>query len=129
VTRYLFLAVFAGLFLAGGVNHFLGPSFYVAIVPSYLPRPLVLVYVSGAFEILLGGALLIPRFRRLAAWGLVALLIAVFPANVQMALHPELYASWRPLLLWVRLPVQGLLVAWALSYTRRAPVAGPPGNR
>jgi uncharacterized membrane protein len=127
VLRYFFLVVFAGLFVAGGVKHFLSSSFYVAIVPTYLPRPLVLVYVSGAFEILFGGALLVPRFRRLAAWGLVALLIAVFPANVQMALHHESYASWSVPLLWARLPLQGLLVAWAWSYTKRTgrPVGRP----
>jgi uncharacterized membrane protein len=121
----VFVVIFAGFFVASGVNHFVNPSFYVAIVPRSLPRPLLLVQVSGAFEVLLGGALLIPRFKRLAAWGLVAILIAVFPANVQMALHPKLYASWSPLLLWARLPLQGLLVAWAWSYTRRPPHEAP----
>jgi uncharacterized membrane protein len=127
VLRYFSLVAFAALFVAGGVTHFLSPSFYVAIVPAYLPRPLVFVHVSGAFEILFGGALLVPRFRRLAAWGLVALLIAVFPANVQMALHHERYASWSVVLLWARLPVQGLLVAWAWSYTKQTgrPVGRP----
>jgi uncharacterized membrane protein len=119
----LFTIVFAGLFVASGVNHFRSSSFYVAIVPGYLPRPLILVYLSGALEIVLGATLLVRRYKRLAAWGLVALLIAVFPANVQMALHPELYGSWSPLLLWARLPLQILLVAWAWSYTRRAPLA------
>jgi len=63
-------------------------------------------------EVALGGLVLIPRMRRLARWGLTALLIAVFPANVHMALHPQRYAAIPSWLLWLRLPLQGLLIAW-----------------
>ncbi len=118
-SRRLFERLFALLFLAAGATHFLRPAGFVAIVPPYLPAPLLLVYLSGACELLLGGAVLLPRWQPLAAWGLVAYLVAVFPANVQMALHPGLHPAWTPFLRWARLPVQGLLIAWALSYTRR----------
>jgi uncharacterized membrane protein len=112
-----------GLFyVVAGVNHFLNPDFYVAIMPPYLPAHLELVYLSGVAEIALGVAVLIPRYRVLAAWGLIALLIAVFPANLHVALHDipvggstEGLGIWN----WVRLPLQLVLIAWAWWYTRR----------
>ena len=106
------------LFVAAGVNHFRRPEFYAAIVPPYLPAPLTLVIVSGVFEVLLGLLLLVPATSRLAAWGLIALLVAVFPANVHMALYPDQFPQFPPAALWGRLPVQGVLVAWAWWYTR-----------
>jgi len=110
------------LFVAGGINHFANPDPYVAIMPPYLPAPLTLVYVSGVAELALGVLLLIPRFQRFAAWGLIALLIAVFPANIHMALHPELFPQIPPVALWIRLPLQGVLIAWAYWFTRRDPI-------
>jgi uncharacterized membrane protein len=103
-------------FLAAGANHFLHPRLYVRIMPPYLPFPAALVYVSGVCEMALG-ALLLTRWQSWAAWGLIALLIAVFPANLQMALHPELYPEFAPVLLWVRLPFQVVFIAWAYAYT------------
>jgi uncharacterized membrane protein len=73
------------LFVAAGVNHFVRPDFYVKIMPPYLPWHLELVYLSGVAEIVLGVLVLIPKWRSLAAWGLIALLVAVFPANIHMA--------------------------------------------
>src|SRR5262245_43713171 len=108
----------AALFLVAGVLHFARPEPFVRSVPPYLPWHRELVYVSGAFEILLGGLVLVPRCTAVAAWGLVALLVAVFPANVHMALHPELFPAFSPAALWARLPVQGLLIAWAYWFTR-----------
>ena len=110
--------LFALLFVAAGVNHFRDPATYVRIMPTYLPWHLALVYVSGVCEILLGGLLLVPRFRRPAAWGLIALLVAVFPANVHMALHPAEFPTIPAAALWARLPLQGVLIAWAYVYTR-----------
>jgi uncharacterized membrane protein len=113
LTRYLF----GGLFVVAGVNHFLNTAFYVGIMPPYLPWHLELVYISGAAEAGLGALLLIRRWVVWAAWGLIALLVAVFPANVHMAMHADLYPSISALALWLRLPVQGLLIAWAYWYT------------
>lgn len=110
------------LFVAAGVNHFVRPDFYVRIVPPYLPWPRELVLVSGVAEVLLGVLLLIPRTTVLAAWGLIALLIAVFPANLHMALHTGQYPEVPAWALWLRLPMQGVLIAWAWWYTRPSPM-------
>lgn len=108
-----------GLFyIFAGANHFLNSAFYLSIMPPYLPWHLFLVGLSGVFEIVLGALLLVPRYSQLAAWGLIALLIAVFPANVHMATHADLYPGISPVLLWVRLPFQLVLIAWAYWYTR-----------
>src|SRR5689334_273150 len=79
----------AGGFVLAGMNHFIHPAMYRQIIPPGFPRPDALVVVSGIAEIVGGIALLIPRLRRAAGWGLIALLLAVFPANVYMAVAPE----------------------------------------
>ena len=107
------------LFIFAGVMHFvIGPT-YMRIVPAWLPSPRMIVLVSGVFEILGGVGVLVPSTRRFAAWGLIALLIAVMPANVQMALDHA--TKWRGIpewLLWARLPLQLPLIWWAWIYTR-----------
>ena len=112
-------ALLGATFVAAGALHFLRPRTYEAIMPDVLPAHRELVLVSGAAEI--AGAVLVvfPRTRRIGGIWLVATLLAVFPANVNMALHPERYDSLAPALLWARLPLQGLLVWWALRATRR----------
>lgn len=105
------------LFAATGILHFASPEPYLAIMPPYLPWPLALVYLSGAAEVTLGASLLIPRFQSLAAWGLIALLVAVFPANLHMALNPEHFPTIPPVALWARLPLQAVLIAWAYWFT------------
>jgi len=88
-----------------------------------LPWQLALVRISGIAEIRLGLLLLFQRCLVLAAWGLIALLIAVFPANIHMALHAELYTYVSPIGLWLRLPLQFVLIGWAYWYTRPSFVA------
>lgn len=109
---------FAALFVAAGVGHFIATEFYMKIMPPYLPwhRPMNLI--SGVFEIALGIMLLVPRTSRLAAWGIIAVLVAVFPANVFMVQHAESFPL-SPTLLLLRLPLQGVLILWAYAYTRR----------
>ncbi len=107
------------LFVAAGTLHFVKPDFYVRIMPPYLPWHYELVLISGAFEILGGIGLLVPRLTVAAAWGLIALLVAVFPANLHMALHPDQYPDIPPAALWVRLPLQAVLIAWAYWFTRK----------
>jgi uncharacterized membrane protein len=111
-------AIFAALFIVGGVAHFLATDVYMRIIPPYLPYHRALVLVSGVIEVALGILLLVPRTSRLAAWGLVALLIAVFPANLYMFQQSEQF-SLPPTLLLLRLPLQGLLILWAYAYTGR----------
>ena len=118
VLRWL-LTVFMVL---AGVNHFLSPAPYLAMMPAELPASshLALVYVSGVAEILGGLGLVLPATRRLAAWGLIALLVAILPANINMAVnHLPLGGTPVPAwLLWARLPLQLVLIAWAFWYTR-----------
>jgi uncharacterized membrane protein len=112
------LAVF---FTAAGVLHFLRPAMYEEIMPGYVPAHRELVLASGAAEI--AGALgVVPeRTRRLAGFWLAATLVAVFPANVHMALHPDRYPGLSPALLWARLALQPLAIWWALAATRAEP--------
>jgi len=110
--------LFGVFFIGAGLNHFISTDFYLRIMPPYLPWHLPLVYASGVAETALGALLLVRRWSRIAAWGLILLLIAVFPANLHMALNAHLYPQFSPLLLWLRLPLQGLLIAWAYLYTR-----------
>lgn len=106
------------LFIAAGVNHFWHPDFYMAMMPPYLPMPALLVAVSGAAEVTLGALLLFSRWQVVAGWGLIALCVAVFPANVHMALNPALFSQFSPTGLWLRLPFQTVAIAWAYWYTR-----------
>ena len=114
--KYL-LCVF---FVLAGLNHFINPAFYLKIIPPFLPSHLLLVYLSGFFEIVLGGMILISALTHIAAWGLIVLLIAVFPANVHMAINPQLYPDINPAALWLRLPLQAVFIAWAYWFARPA---------
>ena len=105
-----------------GIAHFRNPDPFVHIVPAWLPVPRVLVSLSGFLEILGGVGLLIKRVQKAAAWGLIALFIAVFPANVNMAVNKiDLGNPWirdHPWSLWLRLPLQAVLIVWAWWFTR-----------
>lgn len=122
-TKRIVLLTLAAFFVVAGVNHFLNPGFYVAIMPSYLPAHLEFVYLSGLLEILGGVMVLVPRFRSIAGWGLVVLLLAVFPANLNMALHPDMFPAVPAYVLYARLPLQLLFIAWAYWPTRPDPQA------
>jgi uncharacterized membrane protein len=113
--------VSATIFYVGaGTLHFIKPDPYLRIMPPYIPWHVAMVRISGGLEILGGLGLLVPPMRRAAAWGLVALLIAVFPANVYMATNPIQAgaASIAPTLRWGRLPLQLILIWWVLWCTR-----------
>ena len=109
-TPWALVAIFA----AAGLLHFAIPGSYARIVPRWLPAPRTLVFVSGAAELAGGVALAIPPLRVAAGWGLLALLVAVFPANVQMlqSARASGAAAWWQALLWLRLPLQGVLMWW-----------------
>lgn len=106
------------LFLLAGINHFWHPDIYVAIMPPYLPWHRELVFLSGITEVGLGVLLFVPHWSRWAAWGLIALLIAVFPANIHMALHSEQFTGISPIVLWLRLPLQLVLIGWVYWHTQ-----------
>lgn len=109
----------AALFLTSGTLHFVTEKFFVAIVPRGLPKPRLLVQVSGAAELAGAAGVLIPRTRRLAGKGLIALLVAVFPANVNMAVNAERFKQVPAWALWARLPLQFVAIAWVWAATQR----------
>jgi uncharacterized membrane protein len=106
------------VFIAAGINHFVMPRTYEAIMPDYLPAHKELVAISGVAEIAGGAALMHPRTRRLGGWWLLATLVAIFPANVHMALHPDRYRKIPPAALYARLPFQLVFMAWVRSAAR-----------
>jgi uncharacterized membrane protein len=118
--------VMGAVYVVAGVAHFLAPKRFAAAVPPSLPRPVGLVYLSGIAEIALGIGVALRRTRRASAWGIVALLVAVFPANVHLArretldgLVPERLVAPARIAAIARLPFQGVLIGWALRYARR----------
>ena len=117
------------MYVVAGALHFVVPELYVQIVPPIFPARLALVYLSGIAEIAVGVGVLLPRTRRLAAWATVAVLVAVFPANVYMAtagvVVEGLPGGGDPsaLVRWGRLPLQAVLILWAAWYTRPLPGA------
>ena len=120
ITIKLVLRVLLAIFMiVAGTLHWVTPDPFVKIVPSFLPYSLALVYISGVFEILGGIGLLVPPVSQAAAWGLIVLFIAVFPANINMAVN-QIQMDGIPdsdLLRWGRLPFQAVLIAWAWWYT------------
>lgn len=124
IISRLLLAIF---FMGAGILHFTATAMYVKIMPPYLPFPTALVYISGGFEILGGIGIAIPFLQRYAAYGLIALCLAIFPANINMVVNYSQIGLDIPLyLLWLRLPLQFLLIYWIwwsaeLSTLRRSP--------
>ena len=102
----------AGLFCFAGIMHFRKPGFFLKAMPPYIPFHMTAVLVSGVFEILGGLGLILPQFRRVAGLGLIALLAAVFPANIYMATDSAKFAPIPPAVLWLRLPLQFVFMLW-----------------
>ena len=124
-TKRLLLWLMATFYVVAGSNHLVNPDFYVAIIPPGLPEPAWLNLFAGLAEIVLGVFVLEPRTRVFAAWGLIALLVAIFPANLYVALEnvgmPGGPGMGNPVVNWIRLPFQALFIAWAFWYTRPDP--------
>jgi uncharacterized membrane protein len=120
-TKSILLWVMAVAYMLAGFNHLLNPEFYVAIMPPGLPNPEWLNVLSGLAEIVLGVYVLEPKVRVYAAWGLIALLVAIFPANVYVAMENvglEGPGTGAGVGNWIRLPFQGVFILWAWWYTR-----------
>jgi uncharacterized membrane protein len=120
LMRTVLRGLAAAFFVVAGTFHFLKPEMYLQIMPPYFPAPQLLVAVSGVAEIAGGIGLLIHPLRRAAAWGLIALLIAVFPANIYMLQHPGQF-HFAPWILWARLPLQAVFIAWVWFAAIRCP--------
>lgn len=127
MKKYL-LYLMAVLYVLAGINHFWHPEGYLKIMPHFLPWHTMLNYLAGALEILFGLLLLFRATRSIGAWGLIVLLILVFPANVQMAVdytqqgHPLVWLAY------LRLPLQLLLIWWAMHYTKFYHLPGVKSN-
>ena len=119
----------SAFFVLAGLNHFRDPHFYLRIMPPYFPWHLFFVFLSGVLEVVLGILLLVPKFTGIAGFCLIALLIAIFPANIHMAANPTLYPEISPIALWIRLPLQGVLIAWAYWYTHPGSAGVSPALR
>jgi uncharacterized membrane protein len=120
VIKRVLLWVMAAFYILAGLMHFIRPDYYMPMMPPYLPWHGPLIFLSGVAELGLGVAVLIPSLRPLAAWGIILLLIAIFPANIHIALHnvPVFGATeGAGIGNWVRLPLQGVLILWAWWYT------------
>jgi len=106
----------AVLYILAGINHFVMPQFYLRIMPRYIPFHRFMVIASGVAEIGLGVLLLLPEYKTWAAWGIIALLIAIFPANIHHLTSRKPGKGPTAWVLWFRLPIQGLLIWWAYSF-------------
>ena len=117
-TKKVFLFAFSIFFIGAGIDHLVNPEFYLSIMPPLFSMHSEAVLISGVLEIVGGIAVLMPGLRRAAGWGIFVLLIAVYPANIYMALNPALFPSIHSGFLYFRLPLQFLFLYWAYSVTR-----------
>jgi uncharacterized membrane protein len=117
-------------FVVAGANHFRDPATYLGMMPPWLPQPVAANYLSGVAEILGGSGLLVPSTRRWAGWGLILLLVAIFPANLHVALQGRMPGhDFSPAVLWWRLPFQAVFIAavWRVAiFDRRPSTFSPP---
>jgi len=106
-------------YIMAGTNHFINPDWYVRIVPPILPFKTAIVYISGILEIILGTLLIFPKTRFIASWGLILLLVAVYPANIYVALTNGEVMDTTPLIAWGRLPFQFVFIGLAYWHSKR----------
>jgi uncharacterized membrane protein len=120
MVKNISLVILIIAYILLGLNHFRSPGGYIRIIPSYLPFPTVLNVLAGVFEVGLALMMIFPQTRSLAAWGIILMLIAFLPVHIDMILHaPMMLGKFKvtPLIAWLRIPLQGLLILWAWWYT------------
>ena len=105
-------------YIGAGINHFINPDWFVRIVPPILPFKITIVYISGIFEVILGSLLIFPKTRFIAGWGLILLLLAVYPANIYVALTNGKAMDTTPMIAWVRLPFQFVFIGLAYWHSK-----------
>lgn len=107
------------LYFILGINHFVNPDFYLGVMPDYIPAHALLVALSGIAEILLGAGVCFQPTRRLSAWLIIAMLLAFMPVHIDMIVrHADKFPDLPLLAVWLRIPLQALLIYWAWRYTR-----------
>ena len=116
--KTLSIIIMTLFYIMAGTNHFINPDWYVRIVPPILPFKTVIVYISGILEIILGTLLIFPKTRFIAGWGLILLLVAVYPANIYIALTNGEVMDTTPLIAWGRLPFQFVFIGLAYWHSK-----------
>ena len=116
--KLITIYVMSLFYVLAGIKHFTNLNWYMKIMPPYLPLHKELVYISGAFEIILGLMLLLDKTRFIAGWGLILLLIAVFPANIYLAQTNGAALNASPAIAWGRLPFQAIFILIAYWHTK-----------
>ena len=119
MVKKIFLILLSIFMILAGLNHFRAPNFYLKMMPPYLPFHLELVYFSGIVEVLCGILLLISRTKTWGAWLCIATFVAIYPANIYMALNPSLFPDIPEKGLYIRLPFQFLFIYWAYLFTKK----------
>tara|TARA_B100000427_G_scaffold36002_1_gene26096 strand:+ start:877 stop:1245 length:369 start_codon:yes stop_codon:yes gene_type:complete len=118
IFKLITIILMAYFYISVGIKHFIDPDWFLQIYPPFLPFGLAAVYISGFFEVLFGAMLLIPKTRYYAGWGLIALLIAVFPANIYLAYTNGAAMDISAATAWGRLPFQALFIALAYWHSK-----------
>jgi len=118
-TKSISIIIMSLFYIMAGLNHFFNPDWYMRIVPPILPFKLGIVYFSGIAEIVLGALLIYPRTKTFACWGLIFLLVAIFPANIYVALTNGEAMGTTPMVAWARLPFQFVFIALAYWQSKK----------
>lgn len=120
-TRFFFKYLLVVFFAGSGVNHFLNTDFYINIMPDYLPLHQELVLLSGVTEIVAALMLATPRIARWGAWFIIAHLVVFFTVHIHMIVHADRYSEVPVALLYLRIPIQFLMIGWAYWFTKGSP--------
>ncbi|MED5268639.1 MAG: DoxX family protein [Candidatus Neomarinimicrobiota bacterium] len=118
IFKLITIVIMAYFYINVGIKHFTEPEWFLQIYPPFLPFGLAAVYISGFFEVLFGIMLLIPKTRYYAGWGLIVLLIAVFPANIYLAYTNGAAMDISAAVAWGRLPFQALFIGLAYWHSK-----------
>lgn len=124
MLKRILLGLAVIFYVLAGLNHFWNPEFYLNVIARWLPAPQLMNIISGLAEVFLGLMLIYKPWRQMASYGLILLLLAIYPANVYMAMHPELFPQIKPLWLYLRLPFQFVFIAWAWWIGRDSSASG-----
>ena len=116
--KTLSIIIMTLLYIGVGINHIINPNWFIRIIPPILPFKIALVYISGIFEIILGSLLIFPKTRFIAGWGLILLLLAVYPANIYVALTNGKAMDTTPMIAWIRLPFQFVFIGLAYWHSK-----------
>ena len=116
--KTLSIIIMTLFYIGVGINHIINSNWFIRIIPPILPFKIALVYISGIFEIILGSLLIFPKTRFIAGWGLILLLLAVYPANIYVALTNGKAMDTTPMIAWIRLPFQFVFIGLAYWHSK-----------